>query len=133
MSPNLEIKIGPYRDILRPREGLHLIVELTIDAEPSVPGDALEEPLTAAIPLDVLRDALATLHHAPGPTTVEEWNARAVARIKAARASQEIKGLKCPKCGGELVDTEPRCILASNPPKKRLDCMACQNIEYVYV
>lgn len=90
-------------------------------------------PQTVGLPLTELRDALAALPGPPEPTTVAGWNERALARRRAVKERQGIQGLRCSACGGELVDTHPDVLLASNPPKKRLDCPACSNIEYVYV
>lgn len=33
-------------------------------------------------------------------------------------------GIACPKCGGELWDSDPLRILASNPPQKNVHCPA---------
>ena len=34
-------------------------------------------------------------------------------------------GIECPKCGEELWDSNPMCVLTSNPPQKDVHCQAC--------
>lgn len=34
-------------------------------------------------------------------------------------------GIACPKCGNELLDSNPRMTLTSNPPQKNTHCSAC--------
>jgi ribosomal protein S27E len=34
-------------------------------------------------------------------------------------------GIKCPKCGHELIDPEPNMILLSYPPRTRVECLEC--------
>lgn len=34
-------------------------------------------------------------------------------------------GIECPKCGKELWDSDPMCVLTSNPPQKNVHCPAC--------
>lgn len=113
--------------MFRPRGAIAGVPYLLIEE-----ASAFGLPQTVGLPLTELRDALAALPGPPEPTTVAEWNERAISRRRAAKDDHVIKGLPCPKCGEILVDTEPNCLLASNPPKKRLDCPACKNIEYVF-
>jgi hypothetical protein len=39
-------------------------------------------------------------------------------------------GIECPKCGAELLDSSPRYILTSNPPKKNIHCEKCDFTGY---
>jgi C4-type Zn-finger protein len=41
-------------------------------------------------------------------------------------------GIACPKCGEELLDTQPNVTLASMPPKKNVGCSSekCDYIGY---
>lgn len=34
-------------------------------------------------------------------------------------------GIKCPKCGHELIDPEPSVQLLSFPPRVRVECLEC--------
>lgn len=34
-------------------------------------------------------------------------------------------GIKCPKCGNELIDSEPSMTLLVYPPRKRVECLEC--------
>lgn len=34
-------------------------------------------------------------------------------------------GIACPKCGKELIDSNPKVTLTSNPPQKNVDCPWC--------
>ena len=34
-------------------------------------------------------------------------------------------GIQCPECGAELYDSNPACILTSNPPQKNVSCRKC--------
>lgn len=120
-------------------DSLHAQMARPSNVVPGVPYLLTESPTfmglsaTTGIPLTELRDALAALDAVPRPTTVAEWNERALARRQAMKENVGVRGLACSKCGVELVDTQPNWTLASSPPKKRLDCPACENIEYIYV
>jgi ribosomal protein S27E len=39
-------------------------------------------------------------------------------------------GITCPKCGEELMDTNPMVTLTSYPPKKNVNCSKCEYIGY---
>ena len=39
-------------------------------------------------------------------------------------------GIACPKCGSELVDTNPMETLTSYPPQKNINCIECEYIGY---
>lgn len=34
-------------------------------------------------------------------------------------------GIACPKCGAEMIDTNPDLSLLSNPPQKKIHCSDC--------
>lgn len=34
-------------------------------------------------------------------------------------------GIACPNCAKELMDSNPACVLTSNPPQKNTHCPAC--------
>jgi len=58
--------------------------------------------------------------------SLSESNAE-VSQIRSTLNSNEprLNGIECPKCGKELLDSEPMCILTSNPPQKRTHCSNC--------
>ena len=39
-------------------------------------------------------------------------------------------GIACPKCGAELMDSDPAMLLTSNPPQKRTHCSECDYTGY---
>lgn len=39
-------------------------------------------------------------------------------------------GIACPKCGHEMVDTNPGMLLTSNPPQKDVHCPMCSHHDY---
>lgn len=134
LVPPMEIKTYTDAELAEPQT----LKQAPSGAQPGVPYLIIRVPyqgvrLAMALPLTELRDALAALPGPERPTTVAAWNERALARRQAAKENVGITGLKCTACGGVLVDTEPNCVFACSPPKKRLDCRDCQNIEYVYV
>lgn len=43
---------------------------------------------------------------------------------------QKFNGLKCPKCGGDLIDSRPDWLLVSNPPKLNVNCIKCDYTGY---
>lgn len=49
------------------------------------------------------------------------------------RYTQEVStknGIACPKCGSELIDTNPSTVLASCPPQKNISCEDCDYTGY---
>jgi len=42
-------------------------------------------------------------------------------------------GIKCPKCGEELMDTYPNIILTSDPPQKNVHCPKCDHKGYRFI
>lgn len=39
-------------------------------------------------------------------------------------------GIACPKCGTELIDSDPTMTLASNPPQTNIKCPSCDYVGY---
>jgi ribosomal protein S27E len=39
--------------------------------------------------------------------------------------TSDITGVACPKCGEELLDTEPHFTFAGSPPQKSVHCSSC--------
>ncbi|WP_269581905.1 hypothetical protein [Roseibium sp. Sym1] len=65
--------------------------------------------------------------------TLEDHNryrGSALEKLDADRASPQPNGIACPECEAELVDTDPTGVLLSNPPKKRISCLACGYLGY---
>lgn len=44
--------------------------------------------------------------------------------------SPKPNGIACPKCGEELMDSQPMMTLTSNPPKKDIHCPSCGYVGY---
>jgi hypothetical protein len=68
----------------------------------------------------------------PKLKSLEEHNA---SRFKAyermdSRGLPKPNGIACPKCGTELIDSDPNTTLASNPPQKNTKCPSCDYIGY---
>ena len=49
------------------------------------------------------------------------------------RTEPEPNGIKCPKCGEELMDTYPNMILTSNPAQKNVHCPKCDHKGYRFI
>jgi len=49
------------------------------------------------------------------------------------RTEPEPNGVKCPKCGEELMDTYPNMILTSDPPQKNVHCPKCDHKGYRFI
>jgi DNA-directed RNA polymerase subunit RPC12/RpoP len=49
------------------------------------------------------------------------------------RTEPEPNGIKCPKCGEELMDTYPNMILTSDPPQKNVHCPKCDHKGYRFI
>jgi predicted RNA-binding Zn-ribbon protein involved in translation (DUF1610 family) len=59
--------------------------------------------------------------------TLEQHNAErheAFAELDAMNRPHA-NGIECPKCGTELWDSDPMCVLTSNPPQKNVHCPSC--------
>ena len=46
--------------------------------------------------------------------------------------SPKPNGIACPKCGEELMDTNPMITLTSHPPQKSTKCSKCDYYGYRY-
>ena len=60
--------------------------------------------------------------------TLDEFNAGRRQRHAYFNENQNKprkNGIACPKCGEELVDTNPCVTLSSNPPQKNVGCVKC--------
>ena len=55
--------------------------------------------------------------------SLEEANAKR--RVAAEPSYTRPNGIACPECNLELVDTDNRYTLTSNPPQKNIHCPAC--------
>lgn len=51
-------------------------------------------------------------------------------KIDASHNKPRTNGIACPKCGAELVDSNPSSTLMSNPPKKDIHCLSCDYSGY---
>ena len=61
-------------------------------------------------------------------TTLSEWNSE---RSKIYNNfGVKPNGIQCPKCNEELWDGDPRIMVASFPPKKKVFCKGCGHIDY---
>ena len=56
-----------------------------------------------------------------GPSEYRESFRR---KIRERQAYQRL-GCACDHCGTELINPEPRRVLASNPPKRKVACIGC--------
>lgn len=45
-------------------------------------------------------------------------------------SSRPTNGIACPKCGEELLDSNPMMTLTSNPPQKNVKCSKCDYVGY---
>ena len=48
-------------------------------------------------------------------------------------SNPQLNGVKCPKCGKELMDTYPNMILTSDPPQKNVHCPKCDHKGYRFI
>lgn len=61
--------------------------------------------------------------------SLEEYNAARRANYSSLVPPSK-NGIACPKCGKELVDSEPHITLTSNPPQTRIACESCDYSGY---
>jgi len=54
--------------------------------------------------------------------TLEENNALAFSQTHVDFNSPKLNGIACPKCGSELLDSQPNVTLTSNPAQKKTKC-----------
>lgn len=52
----------------------------------------------------------------------ERWN---IHREMTLQNKPHPNGIECPKCGKELMDSNPMCVLTSNPPQCNVHCPSC--------
>jgi len=55
---------------------------------------------------------------------LDEYNK--IASDHYGRYAPKYNGIKCPKCGDELIDSEPNMMLMSYPPRTRVECLGCK-------
>lgn len=67
---------------------------------------------------------------APRLKTLEEHNSERYKVHNSYSSRPRPNGIACPKCGSELVDSDPSTQLASNPPQKNINCPSCNYIGY---
>lgn len=41
-----------------------------------------------------------------------------------------LNGIACPKCGEEMMDSNPMVVLTSYPPQKNVNCSKCDYVGY---
>jgi len=56
--------------------------------------------------------------------TLEQFNAERYSLVGSIN-KPALNGIACPKCGAELMDTNPGILLTSNPPKCYIGCSKC--------
>ena len=56
--------------------------------------------------------------------TLEQHNREAFAASRACGKPRP-NGIECPKCNGELWDSNPMMVLTSNPPQYNVHCPKC--------
>jgi len=54
--------------------------------------------------------------------TLEENNALAFSGTRVDFNSPKLNGIACPKCGSELLDSQPNVTFTSNPAQKKTKC-----------
>jgi len=58
--------------------------------------------------------------------SLQEWNQeQQILWDQAQPAPDKPNDLQCPDCGEELVDPQPRVLIAEDPPAKDVRCLAC--------
>lgn len=65
--------------------------------------------------------------------SLEDWNTEATIAYTNKVSSKKyemLNGIECPKCGCELMDTNPNIVLSTIPPKKHIHCSNCDYKEY---
>jgi hypothetical protein len=63
--------------------------------------------------------------------SLDEYNGERVQyHFNLMSEQPRLNGIACPKCGEELVDTNPMVTLTSYPPQKNVNCLKCEYIGY---
>jgi uncharacterized protein with PIN domain len=59
--------------------------------------------------------------------TLEEHNTERIKQFTKSTSHNKThpNGIVCPKCGDELLDTNPMMMLTSSPPQKDVHCPVC--------
>jgi ribosomal protein S27AE len=57
--------------------------------------------------------------------TLEEFNTQRRSGYRFPDSTPKPNGIACPKCGEELVDSQPNVTLTSMPPQKNIHCPKC--------
>jgi hypothetical protein len=61
-------------------------------------------------------------------TTLSEYNEEQSKKYDDLHIGKN--GIKCPICGEEMWDGDPRLIIATFPPKRKVFCKSCKHIDY---
>ena len=60
--------------------------------------------------------------------TLNEWNEKRSKNF--ANLSIGPNGIECPICGKEMWDGDPRLLIATFPPKRKIYCKSCKHVDY---
>lgn len=60
--------------------------------------------------------------------TLNEWNDNQSKKYKGSQIGPN--GIQCPICGEEMYDGDPRMIVATYPPKRKVYCKSCKHEDY---
>ena len=63
--------------------------------------------------------------------SLQEHNKESM-RLFFKQNTPQPNGIACPKCGAELVDTDPNVVLTSYPPQKHVGCLKCDYTGYAH-
>jgi len=59
---------------------------------------------------------------------LEYWNKEVAKKYEGLQSSKN--SIECPICGEELWDDDPRFIVATFPPKRKVFCKSCDFVGY---
>ncbi len=57
--------------------------------------------------------------------SLEQHDADIFALYQQTKGYDKKNGIECPKCGEELIDSNPETTLMSYPPQKEIQCLKC--------
>jgi len=60
--------------------------------------------------------------------TLNEWNTERAKKYEGLHI--QLNGIQCPICGEEMWDGDPRMIIATCPPQRRVFCKECGHKDY---
>ena len=60
--------------------------------------------------------------------TLNEWNEQHSEKYNGLQIG--LNGIQCPICGEELYDGDPRMLIATFPPKRKVFCKKCGHKDY---